>query len=486
MSKHLAGFFAGVAGLLLCGTTAHAGDLILQNQSEDKTFVCNVDGSQSVSIAPDKEVRVTPSAGKTINWVVCNPKSGPAVNLTTRSMNISADGPNGLLVFTGNQKRVLNVALYPYLPNPPNVNFDGLVRMVVHTYQRNAPDVLLSVQMNQGTDIYSFDNLQKLLGADGLDVIELDTLYMGYLAAHGLINPATIVGAQPLPVAVQASTVEGKLWGVPSWLCMDFVYSLDSRVHDVTNLGALLKFLKNSPANIPPMAADYDGSWRLPSIYINSYVQTYGYEAIAKAQQMPPDELAIAELVALTDTCAVNSTNNCTNGTYHNSTVPGVTEKDFAQGKANAVLDFSEQSFYIKTYGMTKPLYVVPGAWGMQIQPLLFSDSFVTSKATCAVNSACSRDATSFIAMMTDPGMKLNIVNAVDLAGTPPKRTLLVATASFYDLPEIKSDPLYQQYSQVFVTAKPFPNNFTPELQNTMKTSICAALKEKRPAYACK
>ncbi|WP_395945576.1 hypothetical protein [Brevundimonas sp.] len=491
-------WLAPIIGALAFTAPATAGQLKLQNTS-GQPITCTVDGwTVATGYAFDWQIAVQPGetfyVGQntlrvlpdgqlpTIDWASCG-------GLTTRLMNITAAGPDGLLVLTGAQTRVLNAALYPYLPTLPGDQFEALVAHVIDTYQAANPQVLLSAQLNMATDIYSFTNLPVLLGAGGLDVVELDTLYLAFLAQSGLINPAQIVGEQPLPVALAAATVDQQLWGVPSWLCMDFLYATDPGVQQITSLAGLLPYLNSlAPVGGPKLIADYNGSWRLPSIYINGYVQNHGYGQIAQALQMPPDPEVIANLVALTDTCAYGGGNNCTNGANHSAenAQNGAIETIFANGDASTELAFSEQSFFMKSANPALNLYVAPGVWGQGPQPLLFSDVFVSSAATCPPQSPCAADATAFTSLMTGLDMKNYIVQARDLPQGTPWRTLLVPLPSFYEQGVVQANPLYPQYARIFGAAEPFPNSFTAALQTEMAFAVCAALKAAQPAYVCK
>lgn len=485
--RSILGLAAGI--LLAGGGAAQAGQLLLVNEGA-QPLTCTVDGwtlgsgstfDWTITVQPNQTYYVgqnTLRAGAAvIDWADCN-------GLSTRAMNVTPDGPDGRLVFNGQQTRVLNAALYPYLPTVPGGQFETLVAHVVETFQAQNPEVLLSAQLNGKTDIYSFENLPVLLGPQGLDVIELDTLYMGFLVSETLINPAQITGEQPLDVAVAASTIGDQLWGVPSWLCMDFVYGRDPAIQGISSLSGLVTYLGTQPDTRPALVGDFNGSWRLPSIYINGYVQTYGYGQINQALQMPPDQGVIDNLVSLSDACAFDGVNNCTNGVFHGG-ANGTTEQVFATGNASTDMGFSEQSFFINYYAPPAPLYVIPAPWGQQPQPLLFSDTFVTSRATCATSSACASDAQAFTTLMTSLDMKNYIVEAQDLEPGSPWRTLLVAAEAFYQQPQIVQNPLYQQYQQVFATAQPFPNAFTAQSQADMAAAVCASLKQAQPAYVC-
>lgn len=490
MARSVTGSAARI-GLLLAGLSmaqaAQAGQLILKNTS-NAPINCTVDGytiatgwpfDWTITVQPNVSFYVGQNAGTPIiNWATCQ-------GLTAQPLAISATGPNGTLVFNGQQTRVLNASLYAYIPNVPGTTFENLVNHVVQTYQQQNPQVLLNAVMNPDVDIYSFTALPGLLGSQGFNTIELDTVFLGYLVSQNLINTAQIAGDQPLTQALNGSTYNNQLWGVPSWLCTNFIYSANGQITQVTNLTQLLQFLGQMPSGKPELVGDFNGDWNLPSMYINGYVQTFGYGEIGKAMTMPPNQTVINNIVAFTDTCTSNNINNCTNNYYHNQP-NGATEQVFATGYASDDMGFSEQSFYVFFYGWNASLYVTVAQWGQQNQPLLYSDTFVTSRGTCPPASACASDAAALSTLMTGAAMKSYIVESKDLPSGSPWRTLLVATQPFYAQPEIMNNPMYQQFTRVFSNGQAYVNNFTPEVQNSMVSQICAALQKQRPNYYCK
>jgi hypothetical protein len=470
---------------------ALAGQLILKNSSS-QVITCTVDGwtvssgasfDWYIQVQPDVPFYVGQNTSRPgspiINWASCG-------RLTTRSMYVTPSGPNQTLVLNGQQTRVLNVELYPYLPTLPTDDFENLVSYVVQTYQSQNPQVLLNAVLNiNDVNIYSFTTLPTLLGAQGFDVMELDMLYLGFLVSSGLINPAQITGEQPLSVAISGATYQGQLWGIPSWLCMDFVYSASSVLSQQATLTQLLQFLSTMPSGRPELVGDFNGSWRLPSIYINAYVQGHGgYSSIDQAMNMPPDTGTISNLVALTNTCADGTTNICTNNTVHGMPNGGA-EQQFATGEASNDMGFSEQSFFINLYNGPAPLYAIATPWGQTPQPLLFEDAFVTNKSTCAPSTSCAGDASNFTDMMTSISMKNYIVQSMDLPAGTPWRTLLVANETFWNQQIVQTNPMYQQYQAVLATAQPFPNTWTATQQTSMGEEICKALKQQQAAYVC-
>lgn len=470
-----------------------AGQLILKNTSSSP-ITCTVDGWTRASggsfdwiikVEPGQSFYVGQNTSRPnppiINWANCN-------NLQTRAMTLTPKGPNQTLVLNGQQTRVLNVSLYSYLPTLPTDNFESLVAYVVKSWQAQHPDVLLNAVLSQEVKIYDFNKLRTILGNDGFDVVELDMLYLGFLADNQLINPAQISGDAPWPVALAGSTYKGQLWGIPSWLCMNFIYAFDKAITQQKTLDNLLSYMNSLPSAVPALAGSFNGHWAVPANYINAYVQRYGLNAIPQAMQMPPDNAVISQLVALSDTCQKKGVgiNQCTNGYFYNGT--GVTpEQAFATGQSSTEMGFSEQSFYVNLYrsSQSAPLYVIPVPWGQNAQPLLFQDSFVTSASTCKPGSQCSRDAQAFTTMMTGVAMKNYIVQSQDLPAGTPWRTLLVPTQPFWQQSQIVNNAYYQQLRPILDSAAPFPNNFTESVQTAMDTQVCVALKAQRPQFDC-
>lgn len=468
---------------------AHAGELVIRNTSPS-AVTCHVDGYTSatgwaetwdIKVEPGENVRIEPNykrPSQIIDWAECG-------GLKTRAMQISPQGADGLVLFTGKQSRVLNVALYPDIPSRPNGNFGNLLDHVINVFQAANPDVLLNAVIADENKLYSFDALPDLLGPKGYDVVEVDTLYLGFLASNDLITPAKITGDQPWTVGLAGATYKGVLYGVPSWLCLDFVFSFSPTLKSVRSLDELLRFVGRSPKTRPALIADYDGSWRLPAIYIDAYVGIYGYEKLSQALTMPPDAAVIDSLKKLARTCEFESENHCVDGSNHAQPDGGI-ERVFANGNASAEIGFSEQSFYIASnQTVSGNLTMVPVPWGERPNPLLYVDAFVTSKATCAAGD-CQNDSAALTSLMTSATMKTYIAFSQDLSVDASPRHLLVATQPFWDQDVVKNDLVYQQAITVVRAGKPFPNDFTKQTASEMDIKICNALKAGMTRYQCK
>jgi hypothetical protein len=100
--------------------------------------------------------------------------------------------------------------------------------------------------------------------------------------------------------------------------------------------------------------------------------------------------------------------------------------------------------------------------------------------------AACQGDSAAFISLMTGSAMKSFAAFSQDLSADMPPRHLLVATQPFWNLDQVKADPIYQQVAPAVQSGQPFPNAFTKQQQLEMGSRICAALKTAVPGYNCK
>lgn len=476
----------GLFGLMT--TSALGGELVLRNTSQ-QPISCSVDGwtvatgadaDWQITVQPNIPFYVTPNPelgdSARIDWVECG-------SLRTRMMNITPTSPTHTIVLNGTQSRVLNVSLYPWLPTIPGDRFENLTQHVINRFQRQNPDVLLNAVLSQEVDIYDYDTLATLAGPEGFDILEIDMLYLGHLVDLNLINPANIPNSV-LPVARMAAKVNGVEYAVPTLLCFDFVFALDDEIHNVDSLDELLIFLDDQDPQKVNLAATLNGTWRLVTMYINGYVDEYGYNNLANALTMPPDPAVIDNLVSLMGHCEEGGENRCIDETYYN--LPnGSVERIFAADEADTSMGFSEQSFFVNLYGQDDPFYLAPMVWGSNSQPLLYADGFVTNAATCAPNTSCSADGAAFIDLMTKLPMRNFIVKSRDLPRNTPWRTLLVANQNFWNQPAVANHPVYSQISSIFNTAKPLPNNLTQQQQEAIHDGVCTALRAELPDFVC-
>jgi hypothetical protein len=447
----------------------------------DADFPFRVEPGQRLNIPPSFMTKV-----HALNTVDCG-------GLRTRAMNITPESPDRVLFLNGRQHRVLNALLYASIPTDPKAGFTPLIRWLALSYQAAHSDVLLNLVIDPSIDVYDFSNLKDtVFSAKGFDVAEIDTVFLKWLKDLGLIAPAHITGDDPLPVGKAAVMIDGQAYGVPSWLCSDFLFSAGGDVSSIKTFADLQAFLAKSPGSRRALVGDLYGTWTIPAIYLQAFVQNHVDMTADAAAAAPIDTDVIKRLAKFGTYCSSSNSDPCIDGTFHtaNNTKDGVIEQDFDAEQAAADLGFSERSFFVAYYqSVLAPLSLTAMPWGDKPDAprLVYSDAFLTNKAACG-KDPCDADAAAFGAFMTSAATKKYIAMATDLPGGDPPRHLLVATQPFYGDKSVKGDPVYSQLGAGFLQGnlQPYLTSFTPKFQYDLLSGICPALKKESPGWKCK
>lgn len=361
-----------------------------------------------------------------------------------------------------------------------------MIKHIIDVYQAANPDVLLNPVLNGDINIYSYTDLPTLLGPGGFDVMELDTLYLNDLASKDLVVANTLDATKFMPAGVTNVTYAGATYGVPSWLCSNFLFAFDQNITTLTSLGDMTTYMGGLTASKARLAGVFLGSWGLPSDYLFGYAANNGFANIATSLTAPIDTAVVANLNTVSNECAFNSANECITQSGYKSESDGQVAKLLSNGTTSTYMGFSEQSFYIELFGGDiSQLYLIPMLWGTTQSPMLYTDAFVTSQANCSV-APCLTDAIAFTDIMITDDMRNYIAFSQDLPAGSPARHLAVATRSFYAQAAVIGDPIYSQLIPVVNGANAFPNYITEAEQASIHQGVCTDLKAINPAYECK
>lgn len=470
--------FAAVVYCLL--SAASQGSELLVVNTSTHTLTCAAGRSAPFQVGAGSTYKFNVSAP--VNSVDCGG------NLRTRAMGLTPTGTSRVLILNGRQKRVLNALLYSSIPTDPKAGYTPLVQWLTQTYQNQHPDILLNLVLDPDIDSgYDFNNMQKLLDSEGVDVAELDTVFLKFLADSHSILPLSIDSSDAWPVAKQAVAVGGQTYGIPSWLCSDFLFSLKPDDSIVTY--DQLRSFFGSGGQGHTLEADLDGKWTIPALYIQAYTQMHHSMSASDAATKPIDAAVVARMTQVGRWCERDGSNPCIDNTFHNGT-DGTVEQHFNDDHALGDIGFSERSFFLSYYAKSEAsLHLVPFPWGGSADTahLVYVDAFVVNAHTCKA-TPCKDDAIQLARFVTAPDTKKQIVFSKDLGGKSPARHLLPASQAFYRDAEVSKDPIYSQVRATFLSRKllPYLNDFTPQFQYTLLTSLCAPLMSASPSWKCK
>jgi thiamine pyridinylase len=259
------------------------------------------------------------------------------------------------------ERTPFRVALFPYIPSPKEDARNGaLASRIEREFEARFPSVdLVLLPCDGKQDFYNPLVLAELLtGPEAVDLLEVDSVLLGCLIDLELISPweQESVPADWLPVAREGFTVDGMLYGVPHWLCGHFIVTRDERVAragTAAELKAALQLLDPGTRNL---TGDFTGSWNTPALYLDAWADTFPGRQVDDAVTIALDRGVVQTLRSLFEEGSMGGDNPCQNGTYRDNDHAAI---EFAKGRADAFLGYSERLHYILgADGIGKDLYV--------------------------------------------------------------------------------------------------------------------------------
>jgi thiamine pyridinylase len=428
-----------------------------------------------------EEVLINPR--RSMHLLVC-------ASLVVACAGCSGEGDSGAGSTTP-RTTTLRVPLYPYIPDAAGDQFKALSLRIEAEFEAAHPEVDLVVNPPCfEDDVYDPQAISKGLSREasecGYDMAEIDTFLLRDVVAAGAIRPWDELpsGITWHPAAVEASTVEGELFGVPHWACGYFVFSRDEAIRKAGSVSALLQALKDAPSPAPNMAVNLLGSWDTPALYLDAWADTNGVAGVASVLASETYDAAVLEAlrqVALE--CQENAENPCTDGTYDRLENFDLPAQRFAAGEVDATLGFSERLHTIlkssSDPGKASAISISIAPLGEGNHPLLFTDSFVVSKR-CV--EGCAEAAVAFVEYMSASSTYEWILMSEDAAedGRVP-RYLMPPSLDAYAAPKLAADPYYAAIKADTQTGVNFPNGGLFAKKDAMRDDIVEAITAPLP-----
>ncbi|QRO01607.1 hypothetical protein JRI60_22580 [Archangium violaceum] len=384
----------------------------------------------------------------------------------------------------------LRVPLYSYIPDAAGDGLKAMSARIEADFEQQHPDVDLVVNPSCfKDDLYEPTQLASSLQGQGecaYDLVETDTMLLGELVATGAVRPWSALpeGVNWHPAGVKASTLDGKLYGVPHWLCTHYVISRDEAVSNARTVNELVQLIASRKTPEMDVAGNLLGSWNLPSLYLDAWSDTHGPEQIQSAVTTERyDTQVIAGMRTLAQACETPAGNPCLDGTFDADENIDLPATLFAEGKADVTLGYSERLHTIvKKLPQAedrRQLRISPAPLGAGSQTLLFTDSFFLG-AQCT--GECEKAARAFVSYMSQTSTYAWILLSEDAPATGRvPRYLMPATLDAYQAPGLKEDPLYQRIDTTTRTASPFPNGGVLGIRKAMRDHLVQELTTKAP-----
>lgn len=381
----------------------------------------------------------------------------------------------------------LYVSMFSFIPDAAGDQFRLLRLRIKKEFEAKNPSVELRLkELDSSDDPYTVKSddshrigswLTTPISDDpsksGLHLVEADMVVLAELVRQNLIRPWDPVPdtGDWHPAAEAAVRIDGKTYGMPHWLCGDFIFSRREDVTKARNAAELRAALDRGTTRAH-LAGRITGSWNFASLYLDAYADTYGAEHVLDGVKADLDDRALAGLKTVAQACTKDAANPCLTSEYsHQTAAPYL----FADHQADAVLGYSERLHYIlRRAGNRERVYFASAPLGDGNHPLLFVDAFVLRR-DCTGD--CEKSARAFTDYMARPETMNWILMSEDAGATGVPRYLLPATKSAYRVSAVQKDRYYPQMERMIRDALPYPNTKFYDLRATIREKLEAQVK---------
>ena len=237
--------------------------------------------------------------------------------------------------------RILRVEMYPYV-----LNAEGVALRMKELFESGCPGLDLQIQINRDS-YYATDNT-GILAADA-DVYEVDFVFFEDFLRYRNPKPPsqavlTLAGS-PVPFAKEIATSNGTQFGVPHWVCTDFlIYRKDfSQLGAITGPADATRVFSKLGSGL---LMDLKGSSTLGELYLSILVAHYGSakEALGRLDPDHPDDYAVAVLRSFIE---MEPAGFGRDQDYHLR--DGFYPRQFVRGSGSAFVGYSEDTYYALT-----------------------------------------------------------------------------------------------------------------------------------------
>jgi thiamine pyridinylase len=373
--------------------------------------------------------------------------------------------------------RVLRFEMYPFVPNA-----DEIALKIKELFEAGCPGLDLRIRLN--ANYYATDG-SGILAADA-DVYEVDSVFFDDFLKNRnpkLPSQPVLDRAGPIvPFARDIATSGGAQFGVPHWICTDFLIYRKT----LPQIGAI-----TSPADAARVFAelgnglliDLKGPSTLGELYLSILVAHYG-SAEKALKHLDPDRLDDYAVAVLRSFLNMEPSGFGRDPNYHRR--DGFYARQFVRGSGSAFLGYSEDLYY--ALDETAQSCLKGECVGVDdIDVALFPFADEGAKAVAWVDmymldaglaDTRLRDAEAFIKFMMSVSTYEALLLPKDSTTGGVPKYLLPARDDVYRGDKMASTPHYSKFRNLIGSAIPV----TGEGLNDKLRSVAAALDKVLPA----
>lgn len=386
------------------------------------------------------------------------------------------------------QRRPLRVVLYPYIPNAT-----ALYAHLEREFERVHSSVDLEIETLSAAYYDHREGRGGIVEAHA-DVYELDSVFLADFVASGRIQAipeAVLLPSDTLPVADRATTQGGVRYGVPHWVCGNFLFyrADDTSMGGAAGVEQIVRVVGVSPTRERGLLLDLRGKSTLGELYLDSLLDRVGTVSGLGpglvTSNFPANTIYQSTLADFHQLLSVVPSGYGRSEPYHDAN--GFYGRQFARRRGRALVGYSESLYYVIDEAMH--------SCAAEDQCLGSGEVAVTEWASSATASSKTIVWTDMLVIdraVTDPErlsdarefIRFMVSDATYHAALVPgygeaPRYLLPARGSWYANAEVtRSAPLYGRLRELIEAGETVS---TPNLNTTLRT-IGARLDDDLPA----
>ena len=365
----------------------------------------------------------------------------------------------------------LRVLIFPYIPDLNEDNLESLRNYIKTEFEARHKDITLEVHGTSSShNLYDLDTMRKYLGTgpDAYDVVEADAILLGEIINLLQPNPAPAIKVETssfLPLAVDAVTYGGKIYGIPTLVCANFIAKMKSP----------------SGSETLDLIGNFRGSWTLPGHYLSAYVNTYGesllYQGVNSNPEDHPD--VVNSIKQLSDRCLRSDgrSNPCTDRSYSNNSTR-MTE-DVIKSKESQFLAYSEVIGEVlhRSPAVVVESVAIPPLGQRENNLVMFTDAVVANRNSYPTKEDAIK---RFMEFYTSDDFRFSYAfcgDMVEVGDTSCTRYVLPANNNFYQNSRVTNNSLYQRlYTIIKPNGISGPNNQLYGRRGFLNNSLSAML----------
>jgi thiamine pyridinylase len=364
-----------------------------------------------------------------------------------------------------NPENRIKIGMYPYIPDSSKDGFLSLKNGLERLFLESNPGYAIEVTFTYPNTIYDPLNICTWLEDGMFNVIAIDALLLEAVDRECTLTAWKNLNTKDIHLAALTSaTLNGKLLGVPHYMCSYFVFSKYPQIQEIQTFPQLVEFLDSlNTKSINIMHSNLLDNYSASATYLTS-LHNSGKEIEFFLDDRNIHQDIAEKLKLFARQCSNNNINLCLDA-YTDIDI----NNNFLNGNADSMVGFFESlSSLLMDDVQNEDIYFTNLNFGDDPSTMLmFTDVFVK---TIQCDEKCEKIANMFAEFILKPEILSYITMGQDGNNVP--RYVIPATFSAFKQPEVRANKFYNKVEPMIFNAASMPNAGIPEIRKDWYGSI--------------